>query len=45
VVAVRSEAGVPAGIACMDFSADGLGAATLVDAAQPVVDLRVESLR
>ncbi len=45
VVAVRSDAGVPAGIACMDFSADALGAALLVDAGQPVVDLRVESLR
>ncbi len=45
VVAVRSDAGVPAGIACMDFSADALAAALLVDAGQPVVDLRVESLR
>jgi predicted molibdopterin-dependent oxidoreductase YjgC len=45
VVAVRSDPGVPAGIACMDFSADALGAALLVDASQPVVDLRVESLR
>jgi anaerobic selenocysteine-containing dehydrogenase len=45
IVAVRSDAGVPAGIACMDFSADALGAALLVDSGQPVVDLRVESLR
>ncbi len=45
VVAVHSDSGVPAGIACMDFSADALGAALLVDAGQPVVDLRVESLR
>ena len=45
VVAVRSDPGVPAGIACMEFSADALGAALLVDAGQPVVDLRVESLR
>jgi NADH-quinone oxidoreductase subunit G len=45
VVAVRSDAGIPAGVACMDFSADSLGAALLVDAGQPVVDLRVESLR
>jgi NADH-quinone oxidoreductase subunit G len=45
VVAVRADARVPAGIACMDFSADALGAALLVDAGQPVVDLRVESLR
>jgi NADH-quinone oxidoreductase subunit G len=45
VVAVRSDVGVPAGIACMDFSADALGAALLVEAGRPVVDLRVESLR
>jgi NADH-quinone oxidoreductase subunit G len=45
VVAVRADAGVPAGIACMDFSADALGAALLIDAGLPVVDLRVESLR
>jgi NADH-quinone oxidoreductase subunit G len=45
VVAVRADAGVPAGIACMDFSADALGASLLVDVGQPVVDLRVESLR
>jgi hypothetical protein len=29
----------------MDFSADSLGAALLIDAGQPVIDLRVESLR
>jgi len=45
VVAVKSDAGIPSGIACMDFSADALGAALLIDASQPVVDLRVESLR
>jgi len=45
VVAVQADAGVPAGIACMDFSADALGAALLIDAGAPVVDLRVESLR
>ena len=45
VVEVRSDNGVPAGIACMDFSADTLGAALLIDADLPVVDLRVESLR
>ena len=45
VVAVKSDAGIPAGIACMDFSADALGAALLVDVGQTVVDLRVESLR
>jgi formylmethanofuran dehydrogenase subunit D len=45
VVAVHADAGVPAGIACMDFSADALGAALLIDAGGPIVDLRVESLR
>jgi NADH-quinone oxidoreductase subunit G len=45
VVTVRADAGVPAGIACMAFSSDSMGAALLVDASQPVVDLRVESLR
>jgi NADH-quinone oxidoreductase subunit G len=45
VVAVKADAGVPAGVACMDFSADALGAALLVDVSQPVIDLRVESLR
>jgi hypothetical protein len=29
----------------MAFSSDSMGAALLVDASQPVVDLRVESLR
>jgi NADH-quinone oxidoreductase subunit G len=45
VVTVRADAGVPAGVACMAFSADSMGAALLVDASAPVVDLRVESLR
>jgi NADH-quinone oxidoreductase subunit G len=45
VVTVRADAGVPAGIACIAFSADSMGAALLIDAGQPVVDLRVESLR
>ena len=45
VLPVHADDGVPAGIARMDFSADGLGAALLVDAGQPVVDLRLESLR
>jgi predicted molibdopterin-dependent oxidoreductase YjgC len=45
IVAVRADAGVPAGIAAMAFSADGLGAALLLESGQPVVDLRVESLR
>jgi predicted molibdopterin-dependent oxidoreductase YjgC len=45
VVTVHADSGVPAGIACMAFSADSMGAALLVDASAPVVDLRVESLR
>jgi predicted molibdopterin-dependent oxidoreductase YjgC len=45
VVTVRADAGVPMGIACMAFTADSMGAALLIDAGEPVVDLRVESLR
>jgi len=45
VVAVEAATGVPAGVAMLAFSADGLGAALLIEAGQPVVDLRVESLR
>ena len=45
VVAVLADDGVPAGVASLDFSADGQGAALLIEAGQPVVDLRVESLR
>jgi NADH-quinone oxidoreductase subunit G len=45
VVTVHADASVPAGIACTAFSADSMGAALLVDASQPVVDLRIESLR
>jgi anaerobic selenocysteine-containing dehydrogenase len=36
---------VPAGVAALDFAADGTGAALLVDAGRPVTDLRVETLR
>jgi predicted molibdopterin-dependent oxidoreductase YjgC len=45
VVTVHADAGIPAGIACIAFCADSMGAALLIDASQPVVDLRVESLR
>ena len=45
VVAVEPDPSVPAGIACYDFTADAEGAALLVDTSQPVVDLRVESIR
>jgi hypothetical protein len=36
---------VPTGVASLGFTADGLGAALLIEAGRPVVDLRVESLR
>ena len=36
---------MPAGIAQLDFSADGEGAAELIDANSAVTDLRVETLR
>ena len=36
---------VPAGVCRLDFTADGAGAALLIDATAPVTDLRVESLR
>jgi NADH-quinone oxidoreductase subunit G len=45
VVAIEPDAGVPAGIARLDFSADGSGAAELIDATAAVTDLRVETLR
>ena len=42
---VEVDAGVPAGIAQIEFSADGTGAAELIDANTAVTDLRVETLR
>jgi anaerobic selenocysteine-containing dehydrogenase len=45
VVAIEPDAGVPAGVARLDFSADGSGAAELIDAAAAVTDLRVETIR
>jgi hypothetical protein len=36
---------VPAGTAMIPFSADGGGAARLIDASAPVTDLRLETLR
>ena len=41
---VVSDPGVPAGIASLDFAADGTGAALLIDAAEPVTDVRVETV-
>jgi predicted molibdopterin-dependent oxidoreductase YjgC len=42
---VAVDARVPAGIARLEFSADGAGAAELIDADAAVTDLRVETLR
>jgi len=42
---VEPDAGVPEGIGQLDFSADGAGAAELIDAAAAVNDVRVETLR
>ena len=36
---------VPVGVAVMPFAADGTGPALLIDANEPVTDLRVETLR
>ena len=45
VVAIEPDAGVPLGVARLDFSADGSGAAELIDATTAVTDLRVETIR
>ena len=45
VVAIEPDAGVPMGVARLDFSADGSGAAELIDATTAVTDLRVETIR
>ena len=45
VVVVHHDPGVPVGVARYDFTADGEGVATLIDATQRVTDLRVETLR
>jgi hypothetical protein len=45
VVTIEPDASVPAGLACFAFTADGLGPALLIDASQPVTDLRIESMR
>ena len=44
VLPVTIDPGVPAGIAQLDFSADGAGAAALIDARAVVTDLRLETL-
>ncbi len=45
VVVIDPDPGVPVGVARYDFTADGEGVATLIDASQVVTDLRVETLR
>jgi anaerobic selenocysteine-containing dehydrogenase len=45
VVVLEPDAAVPAGTARFDFTADGQGPALLIDAASPVTDVRVESIR
>lgn len=45
LVAVEPDAGVPDGIGRLEFSADGMGAAELIDADATITDTRVETLR
>jgi hypothetical protein len=45
VLRVAIDPGVPAGIAVLAFSADGAGAAALIDAHAVVTDLRLESMK
>ncbi len=45
LVTLEPDASVPPGTARFDFTADGQGPALLIDAASPVTDLRVESIR
>ena len=44
-LAVRADTGVTAGTAVLAWNLPGTGASTLIDAAAPVTDLRVESIR
>jgi anaerobic selenocysteine-containing dehydrogenase len=45
VVAIEPDPGVPMGVGRLDFSADGLGAAALIDATTTVTDVRVETIQ
>ena len=45
VLPVAVDAGVPTGVARLDFSADGEGASALIDAHAIVTDLRLETLQ
>jgi anaerobic selenocysteine-containing dehydrogenase len=42
---VRTDDGTPQGVAFLAFNQPGAGAGDLIDATEPVTDLRVESLR
>ncbi len=45
VIAIEADAGVPMGVGRLDFSADGSGAAALIDASTAVTDVRVETIQ
>jgi predicted molibdopterin-dependent oxidoreductase YjgC len=45
VIAIEADAGVPMGVGRLDFSADGSGAAALIDAGAAVTDVRVETIQ
>jgi anaerobic selenocysteine-containing dehydrogenase len=42
---IEVDTGVPAGVAALAFSADGRGAAELIEAGSAVTDLRVETVQ
>ncbi|HTC85667.1 MAG TPA: molybdopterin dinucleotide binding domain-containing protein, partial [Candidatus Acidoferrum sp.] len=43
VLQAIADAGVPRGSAALEFNLTGIGAADLIDAGQPVTDVRVET--
>jgi len=45
VLTIETDTRVPAGVAQIEFSADGSGAADLIDSGTVITDLRVETLR
>ena len=45
IMEIDIDAGVPAGIAQVEFAANGTGAAELIDASSSITDLRVETVR
>jgi len=44
-IPVRTDDATPQGVAFLGFNQGGAGAGNLIDATEPVTDLRVESLR